>query len=144
MIATSCELTADSIISCCESGCMADAYSLLRKYRDDLFFYLYIVVCSACNKLDSKSPAVVQMEANNPTSSRPKNPFQPSLQEDRSSVRSSELTLHAAPGSNLQSLSLFFHSWQIILMISNIHAVTRWHSLNICSFSCLVSLLRSF
>ena len=64
MIATSCELTAGSIISCCESGCMADAYSLLRKYRDDLFFYLYIVVCNACNKLDSKSPAVVQMEAN--------------------------------------------------------------------------------
>lgn len=64
MIATSCELTAGSIISCCESGCMADAYSLLRKYRDDLFFYLYIVVWNACNKLDSKSPAAVQMEAN--------------------------------------------------------------------------------
>ena len=42
---------------------MADAYSLLRKYRDDLFFYLYIVVCDTCNKLDNKSPTVVQMEA---------------------------------------------------------------------------------
>ena len=41
MISTSCELTAGSIVSCCESGCIADAYSLLRKYRDDLFFYLH-------------------------------------------------------------------------------------------------------
>ena len=38
MISTSIELTAGSIISCCESGCIADANSLLRKYRDDLFF----------------------------------------------------------------------------------------------------------
>lgn len=64
MISTASELTAGSIISCCESGCMADAYSLLRKYRDDLFFYLYIAVYDSCNKIDGKSPAVDQMEAN--------------------------------------------------------------------------------
>lgn len=64
MISTAFELTAGSIISCCESGCIADAYSLLRKYRDDLFFYLYVVVYDSCNKLDNKSPAVTQMETN--------------------------------------------------------------------------------
>ncbi len=35
-------LTMESVISCCESGCIADANTLLRKYRDDLFFLLYI------------------------------------------------------------------------------------------------------
>lgn len=64
MISTAFELTAGSIISCCESGCIADAYSLMRKYRDDLFFYLYIVVYDSCNKLDGKSPETDQMEAN--------------------------------------------------------------------------------
>ena len=64
MISTSCELTAGSIVSCCESGCIADAYSLLRKYRDDLFFYLYIVVFDTSNKLENKSPAIAQMEVN--------------------------------------------------------------------------------
>ena len=62
MISTAFELTAGSIISCCESGCMADAYSLLRKYRDDLYFYLYIVVYDACNRSGSKSPAILKME----------------------------------------------------------------------------------
>lgn len=64
MVSTSCELTVGSIISCCESGCMADAYSLLRKYRDDLFFYLYIVVFDTHNKLENKTVAITQMEAN--------------------------------------------------------------------------------
>lgn len=64
MISTAFELTAGSIISCCESGCIADAYSLMRKYRDDLFFYLYIVVYDSCNKIDGKSPVTDQMEAN--------------------------------------------------------------------------------
>lgn len=64
MILTASELTAGSIISCCESGCMADAYSLVRKYRDDLFFYLYIVVYDSSNKLDGKSLAVEQMQEN--------------------------------------------------------------------------------
>ncbi len=63
-ISTACELTLGSIISCCESGCMADAYSLLRKYRDDLFFYLYVVVYDACNKLEYDSQIVTQMEKN--------------------------------------------------------------------------------
>ena len=64
MISTSCELTAGSIISCCESGCMADAYSLLRKYLDDLFFYLYIVVFGTCNMQENKSAAIAKMETN--------------------------------------------------------------------------------
>lgn len=64
MIFTSSELTAGSIISCCESGCISDAYSLLRKYRDDMFFYLYIVVYDICNSPDQKSSAVKQMETN--------------------------------------------------------------------------------
>ena len=64
MISTASELTAGSIVSCCESGCIADAYSLLRKYRDDMFFYLYIVAYNTCNKSNHKSPADNQMEAN--------------------------------------------------------------------------------
>ena len=43
-ILTSTELTIGSIICCCESGCISDANILLRKYRDDLFFYLYLLV----------------------------------------------------------------------------------------------------
>lgn len=64
MITTSFELTCGSIISCCESGCIADAYSLLRKYRDDMFFYLYIVVYDKFNKLNHKSSSAVQMKTN--------------------------------------------------------------------------------
>ena len=61
---TSCELTVGSIISCCESGCIADANSLLRKYRDDLFFYLYVLVYDSFKKIDSKSRKVSEMERN--------------------------------------------------------------------------------
>lgn len=43
-IITSIELTTGNIISCCESACIADANTLLQKFRDDLFFYLYIEV----------------------------------------------------------------------------------------------------
>lgn len=64
MISVSAELTSGSIISCCESGCIADAYSLLRKYRDDLFFYLYIAVYDACNKINHKLSSADQMETN--------------------------------------------------------------------------------
>lgn len=38
--------TLASIRLCCEHGNLADANILLRKYRDDLFFYLYIVLVS--------------------------------------------------------------------------------------------------
>ena len=47
-VSTACELTAGSIVACCESGCMADAFSLLRKYRDDLFFYLFVYHIEYC------------------------------------------------------------------------------------------------
>ena len=63
-ISTSFELTAGSIITCCESGCIADAYSLLRKYRDDMFFYLYIVVYDTCNRSNHKLTVLTQMETN--------------------------------------------------------------------------------
>ena len=43
-IITSIELTAGNIITCCEYACIVDANTLLRKYRDDLMFYLYIIV----------------------------------------------------------------------------------------------------
>lgn len=43
-ILISAELTIGSIISCCEHYCVSDANLLLRKYRDDMFFYLYLVV----------------------------------------------------------------------------------------------------
>jgi len=35
--------TFSSIIFCCEVGSFGDAYSLLRKFRDNLYFYLYIL-----------------------------------------------------------------------------------------------------
>ena len=51
-VCVSCELTVGSILNCCESGCMADSFTLLRKYRDDLFFYLYVMVYNAYSKLN--------------------------------------------------------------------------------------------
>ncbi|MBC3797373.1 hypothetical protein [Acetobacterium tundrae] len=38
--------TLESIKKCCENTNFADAYTLLRKYRDDLFYYLYILTIS--------------------------------------------------------------------------------------------------
>jgi len=49
---TSVEFTTGNIIMCCEHACIADANTLLRKYRDDLFFYLYIVVYDSNRKLE--------------------------------------------------------------------------------------------
>lgn len=57
-ILPSLELTMGNVIACCESGCIADANTLLRKYRDDLFFYLYILVC---NGLDLESEQAKSM-----------------------------------------------------------------------------------
>ena len=42
-IINSSQATLGSIIECCNCFCLADAYTLLRKYRDDLFFCLYLV-----------------------------------------------------------------------------------------------------
>lgn len=64
MISTSVELTIGNIISCCQSGCLADANTLLRKYRDDLFFYLYIVVYDTSNKSESDKIKIDEMEKN--------------------------------------------------------------------------------
>lgn len=60
-VITSLELTLGSVIVCCESACIADANTLLRKYRDDLFFYLYI---SVYNSLDKRSEKAKAMETN--------------------------------------------------------------------------------
>ena len=43
-ILLSIELTIGSVIACCDVGCIADANTLARKFRDDLFFYMYILV----------------------------------------------------------------------------------------------------
>lgn len=61
-ISTSLELTMENIICCCENGCIADANTLLRKYRDDIFFYLYIVVYDSIHKSGSKSAELSKME----------------------------------------------------------------------------------
>lgn len=50
-IMQSSELTVGSIVNCCEACCLADANTLLRKYRDDVFFYLYIVIYDTYDKL---------------------------------------------------------------------------------------------
>lgn len=42
-IINSAVFTGKSIICCCENGCIADANTLTRKYRDDIFFFLYII-----------------------------------------------------------------------------------------------------
>lgn len=57
-IMTSLELTMGNMIACCKSGCIADANTLLRKYRDDLFFYLYISVYKSLDVNSSKSKSM--------------------------------------------------------------------------------------
>ena len=64
IIITSSELTAGSIISCCEAGCFADANTLLRKLRDDLFFYLYIMEYDRRRKLGVEDQRTKSMEKN--------------------------------------------------------------------------------
>ncbi|MBR1747347.1 MAG: hypothetical protein IJ735_03960 [Clostridia bacterium] len=43
-ILISIEFTISNVIACCYVGCIADANTLARKFTDDLFFYLYILV----------------------------------------------------------------------------------------------------
>ncbi|MEA4873400.1 MAG: hypothetical protein VB076_11410 [Synergistaceae bacterium] len=47
-----------SISSCCRQGCFADANILARKYRDDLFLYLYII------EADNKNICLTEDELN--------------------------------------------------------------------------------
>lgn len=58
------ELTAGSVISCCEYGCLSDANALLRKYRDDMFFYLYLRVCHTNTLWGVDKNNTKQMEEN--------------------------------------------------------------------------------
>lgn len=44
IILSSAQQTLGSFEACCRLGNFSDAYILLRKYRDDLFFYLYITL----------------------------------------------------------------------------------------------------
>lgn len=46
LILNSIQQTLGSFYACCHLGNFSDAYILLRKYRDDLFFYLYIILIS--------------------------------------------------------------------------------------------------
>ena len=39
----SCVQTLHNVLHCCKQGCISDASILARKYRDDLFLYLYII-----------------------------------------------------------------------------------------------------
>ena len=48
-ILMSAEQTLESLESCCEKGNFSDSYVLVRKYRDDLFFYLYILLVNKEN-----------------------------------------------------------------------------------------------
>lgn len=50
-ILNSSQATLSNVIECCKCYCLADAYTLLRKYRDDLFFCLYIVIYDRNAKL---------------------------------------------------------------------------------------------
>ncbi len=46
--------TLQSLLVCAEYGNIADTHMLLRKYRDDLFFYLYIIVTCDSENLARK------------------------------------------------------------------------------------------
>jgi len=47
IIITSVASTFVSIIQCCKYGNLPDAYTLLRKAKDDMFFYLYLIVVTS-------------------------------------------------------------------------------------------------
>ncbi len=54
IISRSLELTISNVKLCCDGGCIADANTLLRKFRDDLFFYLYVLVCDIVISTEEK------------------------------------------------------------------------------------------
>lgn len=59
-ILSSLELTMGNVIACCECGCIADANTLLRKYRDDLFFYLYILVYNGLDLESAQAKSMIE------------------------------------------------------------------------------------
>lgn len=63
IILNSCHATLGNIINCFKCFCLADAYNLLRKYRDDLFFLLYILVYDLKDKYKTDIE-IQKMEAN--------------------------------------------------------------------------------
>lgn len=62
-ILISSQATLGNIIECCKCFCLADAYTLLRKYRDDLFFCLYLVTYDT-NAKRGESKHTKKMEKN--------------------------------------------------------------------------------
>ena len=62
-ILNSAQATLGNVVECCKCFCLADAYTLLRKYRDDLFFCLYLVTYDTTAKL-SGSKHTKKMETN--------------------------------------------------------------------------------
>lgn len=57
IIITSVASTFVSIIQCCKYGNLSDAYTLLRKAKDDMFFYLYLItVTSRSSRVFSTIP----------------------------------------------------------------------------------------
>lgn len=52
--------TIDSLIMCCEVGNFGDVYTLLRKLRDNLFFYLYVLEVSNSADMLSKTEMTEQ------------------------------------------------------------------------------------
>ena len=64
IVMTSAELTLGNIYNCCEYACFSDANTLVRKYRDDLFFYLYLTVYHARKMLEEQDKTLDQMERN--------------------------------------------------------------------------------
>ena len=61
-IMISLELTLGNICACCEHASMADGNALLRKYRDDLVFYLYLSAYDANKKLECIPDKIAKME----------------------------------------------------------------------------------
>jgi len=54
-IISSSSQTLNNLILCCEVGSFGDAYTLLRKLRDNLFFYLYILEISNSTDIFSET-----------------------------------------------------------------------------------------
>ena len=62
-ILNSTQATLGNVVECCKCFCLADVYILLRKYRDDLFFCLYLVTYDAIIK-SRTTKNTVRMETN--------------------------------------------------------------------------------
>lgn len=92
-ILNSSQATLGNIIECCKCFCIADANTLLRKYRDDLFFCLYLVIYDVNVKLRI-SRNTNKMEAN----------IERWCKNDLSNLNISEVLLTIGTSDNLQKV----------------------------------------